>query len=244
MDHVHIDFHAGGGTGQAPAAATSTACVVPLGGRAAGGWRVGTFNILGAGHTPGRWRQRFLGVPALLGQTGVSVVGLQEVHPEQRPGVDGMRGWQTFGDWDAVTAWRTDTWQLEDRRYVRVPMYPGRSRLQPLVKLRHESGQAVWFLNVHNSRVPRLQIADERLEHAAVRGLSGPVVWLGDTNDRRFAPWAARSGFDMGGTRGIDQLAGGGGAALVGGTRVHTELVRRTSDHAFVYADFALAKSL
>lgn len=239
-DHVHVDFHEAGGSGVIPAAA---ACAVsPV---AAGeGWRVGTFNILGAGHTPGSWRERWPGVPKLLAGSGVSVAGLQEVHPEQRPLVDGMPGWATFGDWDAVTAWRTDTWTLLERRYVEVPLYPGRTRLEPLVRLRHRSGPAVWFLNVHNSRIPALQREDQRLELAAVSRLSGPVVWLGDTNSRAFAGWASGVGFRPAGTRGIDQIVGTTGARLTGGTRVDRAVVGRTSDHVLVYADLSLASFL
>lgn len=247
-DHVHIDFRSGAGTGNIPAGtAEPAACLSPAGAVAADGWRVGTFNILGADHTPGSWRQRLPGVPSLLAQTGVSVAGLQEVQPEQRQGVNSMPGWATYGDWDAVTTWRTDTWGTTpvSQGYLEVPAYNGRTRKQPIVQLAHAgTGEKVWFVNVHNSTNAGARAAAYRLEEAAVSRLDGPVVWLGDTNDREFRDKALRAGFQPAGTGGVDQIVGAGGAVLSGGTRVRTELVRATSDHAFVYADLTLADTL
>lgn len=239
-EHVHVDFREDGGTGAVPA----SVCAAPLGNAAGDGWRVATFNILGSGHTPGTWRQRWPGVPRLLAEHGVSVAGLQEVHrgPQKRL-VQSMPGWGSFGDWDAVTVWRTDTWTLEEKRLLSVPMYPGRVRQVPLVRLRHTSGESVWFLNVHNSRNTWARGEALRRELAVVSRLDGPVVWLGDTNDRYFAGRVAGAGFRSAGTRGIDQVTATSEVQLRG-TRVTTPLVRATSDHAFVYADMRLATSL
>ena len=77
-----------------------------------------------------------------------------------------------------------------------------------------------------------------------VRQLDGPVVWLGDTNDRGFVRQVTRLGLRTAGTPSIDQIAGAG-VTFSGSTRLpKTGVVAKTSDHTLVYTDLTIGKRL
>jgi hypothetical protein len=240
-DHVHVDFHADGGTGdQPPATGIPTAaapCVdtVPAGDVASGGYKIGTFNILGSGHTGGRWEGRWSETVNLINRHGLSLVAMQEVHRGgQRGAVTNLDGWDSHGQWDAVTMWRTDTWTLEQSHLIEVPTYGNGTRTMPLTKLRHKDGTAVWFLNVHNPNagIPGATAASIReafsREAQTLARLEGPVVWLGDTNDRGFEQRTGQLGYTSAGTNSrIDKIVGNG-VTFDGTRRIETP----ASDHA------------
>jgi len=176
------------------------------------GFRVASFNVLGASHTGPRgnkpaWRHartapRVRTQVGLLDSEGVSVVGMQEFEPKQ------VRAFQrrTGGRWSEFPglaggragansiAWRTDTWTAVETHTIGIPYFGGQRWPMPYVRLRHaQTGAEVWFVNVHNpASTPRWgnnarwRALATRLELALVRRLraDGPVVMTGDFNEK------------------------------------------------------------
>ncbi len=166
---------------------------------------IATFNVLGNSHTrpdgklpelaDGRVRVRT--ALKLLGDAQVSVVGLQEL---QRPQAQAFRwvadDWELFHsleDTENAIAWKPAIWKQLETRTVGVPYFNGRQRRAPVVKLRHlKTGQAVWFINVHNPantpqfpeqeehRAAAIKVEADLVERLADRKAS--VVLMGDLN--------------------------------------------------------------
>jgi len=163
-------------------------------------------------------------------------------------------------------AWRTDRWQLAESHMVLVPYFFGRMRPMPYVKLRNvATGQHVWFLNVHNpadkfGSAQRWRDRATTIEANLVNRLHAdgtPVILTGDLNDRerafcsltsRTTLEAAQGGSSAGGCRPPAQMAVDwilGSSELEWPTYVKQQqgLVRRTTDHPFIWAQVSFTPS-
>jgi hypothetical protein len=149
---------------------------------------------------------------------------------------------------------------------VMVPYFFGRMRPMPYVKLRSvATGQEVWFINVHNPAdkfggAQRWRDRATAIEANLVNWLHSdgtPVILTGDMNDRerafcsltsRTTLEAANGGSSAGGCRPPTQMAVDwilGSSDLEWPTYVKQQqgLVRRTTDHPFVWAQASLSPS-
>lgn len=172
---------------------------------------LGTLNLLGAGHTDGNlgrggekpsfppWDQRLPGALKALEDAGVTIAGLQEVHPPQARALTQhyATAWGIYpahGPAQNRVLWDRDEWQLADARLVPIPYFGGRDVGMPLVRLSSIDGrQAIWIWSVHNPastrgnatalRAEALRRELETLTEVAVAG--EPTVILGDFNDGR-----------------------------------------------------------
>ncbi len=128
---------------------------------------VASFNILGSnhtaagGHSPGlaSGTQRMGGVLAILAAHDISVVGMQEMRPDQRTAFNNRAGgWSLYPGLqmgrqagENSVAWRDDTWELVDPNLVSIPYFNGRQRPMPYVLLRHKAtGIQAYFSTFHN----------------------------------------------------------------------------------------------
>jgi hypothetical protein len=202
----------------------------------------------------------------LLRGANISVAGLQEFQPPQIKKFNRVateyRAWPGLGSRSGVNSlvWRKDTWRPVAKHTVPIPYFHGIKVPMPYVLLRNtDTGQKVWFANFHNPADARgpaqhLRNAAVRREVALVNRLRShgtPVVVTGDFNDRAefFCPIARGTGVA---SADGSQLASGRcrlprqtGVDWIVGTRkvdfdqfhrVRTGLVRRTSDHPFVWS--------
>lgn len=213
--HLHFEVHPHNGTiyedDTDPTPWLAEHVGQPLGGAAGGttstgpvpageGVLVASYNVLGASHTTGgpgsrrgfqTWDKRLPRVVDLVNQTGVTLVGFQEMQREQHDAflaqAPGWATWHPSGTTVNAVAWRTDTWTMVAHRSLMVP-YFNSDQPMPLVQLQHESGVKVWVLNVHNpadTHGPAQAKRDEavRREIAALDALNAPALWMGDMND-------------------------------------------------------------
>lgn len=156
--------------------------------------------------------------------------------------------------------WRGDVWQLVEAHTIDVPYFRGRRVPMPYVQLQHAStGQLVWFANFHNpadAHGPAQRLRDEAraIQTDLVNQLMSdgtPVILTGDMNDREeyFCPLTAASTMHAanGGSTGagcappdqmdVDWIFGDGSTTFPSFHRVTDGLVRRTTDHPFLWAD-------
>lgn len=239
-------------------------------------FRVSTFNVLGHSHTrPGGNKKGWASSVArtgwavdLLNAYDVDVVGLQEFEDTQARTFAARTGgsWAMYpgvsGDPRNSIAWRTDAWELVSASTFPVPYFRGRSVAMPYVLLRDlDSGQQVYFINVHNpastSRHGNNEhwrdVATER-EMALVAQLHEagfPVVLTGDFNERDevfcrvTAAGTVRAA--NGGTGGatclppsdmdVDWIFGSSAIAWSNFVSTKAGLVARATDHPLVVAD-------
>jgi endonuclease/exonuclease/phosphatase family metal-dependent hydrolase len=176
------------------------------------GFRLASFNVLGADHTaPGGKRKgwdtgvvRIGRVVELITQENLDVVGFQEFQPPQAQRFSELTGpsWQTFPGLDPAAgapsvnsiAWRTDTWTLISANTLPVPYFSGVPSRMPYVLLQNvATGRQVWFFNTHNPadvRGPAQAWRDEGFAMEAklandLRAVAPgtPFVSFGDKND-------------------------------------------------------------
>ncbi len=225
--HLHFEVHQHNGpiygpdnTNPTTWLATHVGTTVPMtpaaahpgsassGSSADGGFRLATWNILGASHTgPGAdqhptWASgaaRVPGMISVLNRWGTDVAALQEVQPSQRHAIEGASGGGyamfpppgTGGDNRVV--WRTSTFAQVDGGTFTIPYFNGHKTPMPAVLLRQRStGKAAWFLAVHNPAETGTyhhqggyRVAAVAKERGVVRSLVGsghPVFLLGDLN--------------------------------------------------------------
>jgi endonuclease/exonuclease/phosphatase family metal-dependent hydrolase len=156
-------------------------------------------------------------------------------------------------------AWRTDVWRLERARTLPVPYFFGRIMRMPAVELRNRStGRRVWFVNVHNPADKFGTAGGWRAQATALEGelvrrlhaAGSPVVLTGDFNDHAGAFCAiaaiapvvsadggtSRAGCEPPADPAIDWIFATRGVQLSDYVRRRGALVRRTTDHPFVYA--------
>lgn len=225
--------------------------------------RVGTFNIMGSIHTPGRDRRRTVRIARQLRNRRLRLIGLQEVQPDQlrvlrhkmpryrfSPGlVENDQGFQL------QIAFRRGRYDFLARGAIRIP-FNGNRRRTPWVRLRHEAtGRRVSVIDIHNpsKRQEHHRDVATRREVRLFRRLRerGLVLLVGDANEKRefyckvtgrTDARAANGGHH--GRRGchppdhmsIDWLMAGGRFAW---RDYHYDGVR-TSDHAIIHARLTL----
>lgn len=238
---------------------------------------VSSFNLLGASHTGGGGNkpryasgsQRMAWALQLLRAYDVDVVGLQESEATQIATFNRLTG----GSFDVYPgtsmgrgpvrqsiAWRTDTWKLVSANTIAIPYFHGHRIPMPYVLLQHkESGQGVYFFNVHNPATTAghgnnqyWRNVAENIEAQLVRRLRAtgvPVVFTGDFNEKlsafcRMASaglHAANGGGSNGhcalpGDAGIDWIFGSSQVQFSDYLRQRNSLVRRTTDHPVIFA--------
>ena len=236
-------------------------------------FRISSFNVLGASHTTARGNKpryasgvsRISGTVRLLESLGVDVVGLQEFELVQFHALKRMTGdrYAVYpgpalgrGPIRNSIAWRQDTWELVDTRTIPIPYFRGNRVAMPYVLLRHrESGQPVWFINIHNPASNKKRGDNERwrdlgtrmeitLASRLNRRTSLPVVLMGDFNERQEA-FCRVTGAGLvaanGGTAspcrppantGIDWIFGTSDITFSDYVRLETPLVNRLTDHS------------
>jgi endonuclease/exonuclease/phosphatase family metal-dependent hydrolase len=225
--------------------------------------RVGTFNILGSIHTRGGDRARTKRIARQLKKRGITLMGLQEVQPDQlRVLRKHMRGYrfvpgnvQEDQGFQLQVVWKRDQFDLVDHGFIRTPFRNTR-RIAPWVRLRHEAtGRIVQVINVHNPKNSQERNQDRALKreiklYQRLRDRGGVVLLLGDMNDKRefFCKVTRRTdaASSKGGSTGrrcrpparmsIDWLTGGGGVWWRGHQRDDV----RTSDHPIHHAQLTL----
>lgn len=160
-------------------------------------------------------------------------------------------------------AWRTDRWELVQSHMVMIPYFAGNMRPMPYVQLQNiVSGQKVWFINVHNpadkfGSAVRWRDQATAIESDLVNQLHAdgtPVILTGDLNDRerafcsltsRTTLEAANGGSSSGGCAppvqpAVDWIFGSSEFDFTTYVKQQDGLIRRTTDHPFVWAEVHL----
>ena len=178
-------------------------------------FKVATFNVLGASHTPPGGKRasgtvRIGYAHQLLWKHRVDVAGFQELQASQLatfltvtkghwavyPGVSGKRI-----DSENSIGWRTDRFDLVQSTMLTIPYFNGQPRAMPLVLLREKTtGMMAYFTNYHNPAETakyrnqgKWRLAASKIEIALQNQLapSGlPRFVTGDMNER--APYFCR----------------------------------------------------
>ena len=169
---------------------------------------LGSFNILGAGHTDGKagggkehggfagWESRLPEAIDALESAGVTIAGLQEVHGPQEDALASRYGqkWGMYpenGQQNKVI-WDRNSWQMTDARLIDIPYFNGHDVGMPLVQLTSmTTGQSIWIWSIHNpadthgnAAAHRKEALRRQLDTLTDFKASGePVVILGDFND-------------------------------------------------------------
>ena len=175
------------------------------------GFRLATFNVLGASHTkpggdaanryPG-YKTRLPKAIKVLDGNAVDVVGLQEFQKPQHELFQKLAGTR-YGvypntrdvDTENSIAWRKSSFELVEAHRFDVTYFNGSTRKMPYILLKELStGYTAWFINVHNpantSRFKHQEkyraraIAQERKLVIKLRATGRPVFLTGDLNDR------------------------------------------------------------
>ena len=106
---------------------------------------LGTLNLLGAGHTDGKpgggaekpsfsgWQKRLPEAMKTLETAGVTIAGLQEVHPPQARALARQHAmtWGMYpveGHEQNRVVWDRSAWRLTDARLVQIPYFGDRAR--------------------------------------------------------------------------------------------------------------------
>jgi len=138
---------------------------------------------------------------SILEANDVDVVGFQEFEsPQVNTFLARTSGrWGVYpgntGDPRNSIAWRTDTWQLVAGATTPIPYFHGQTVQMPYVRLHNlESGQDVYFINVHNPASTGRWGNNERWRDVAtgreialinrLHAQKFPVVLTGDFNER------------------------------------------------------------
>ncbi len=243
-------------------------------------FRVMSFNVLGHSHTTGGGNKTgYASGPARMGialqilrSYRVDVVGLQEFEPIQNYAFLS----RTRGQWDTYpgmqigrkgvrnsVAWRTDVWKLMTARTLPSPYFRGKRVPMPYVQLENrETGQRVWFINIHNPTSNAKRGQNERfrdlgttlqvnLANRLKAATGDPVVLMGDFNERAEAfcrvtgggRMSASAGGSVGGPcrpprdLGIDWIFGTLDLSFESHLRTRGGLISRATDHPVVVAD-------
>lgn len=173
---------------------------------------VASFNVLGHNHSlPGGHAARFADSGTRMGwtlsalaDTGVDVVGLQELQPQQVGHLTG-RGGSTWSVWPGHSlgreagansiAWRKAEFEMVKGDTITVPYFDGKPWPMPYVLLRHHAtGQQIWVANFHNpankdspkqnTGYRRVAIGRETVLARSLEATGYPVFFTGDFNDR------------------------------------------------------------
>lgn len=179
-------------------------------------FKVATLNILGSNHTRGGDRTRTFRTARLIRKERLKLVAMQEVQDDQLrwlrrklPKYRIWPGWRYDGQGLRLqVAWRKARFDLVDHGRI-TTTFSHMERPIPWVRLKEErTGRRFFVVDIHNS--PHGQEADRdsatrkqiRL-YNRLRERGGPVLLLGDANERR--EWFCKV------TRGTDARAANGG---------------------------------
>jgi hypothetical protein len=174
-----------------------------------GTFRVSSFNVLGASHTPAGGRRaigatRIVWANQLLARHRVDVAGFQELQASQaQKFLDLNKGsWALYPglslrkiDSENSVGWRTDKFTLVQATTVNIPYFNGHPRPMPVVLLRDKvSGMMTYFANFHNPAETaqyrhqgRWRLEASKIEIALQNQLVGrgiPRIMTGDMNER------------------------------------------------------------
>ena len=161
-------------------------------------------------------------------------------------------------------AWRTDLWEAVSKQSIQIPYFDGELIRMPYVLLQNkQTGALTYVANFHNpastrkwgnqsrwrAKATKIQIQLAKQIHAT--GI--PLIFTGDFNDRdkyfcplvQQAPMAAANGGSRGpgpcqppANAGIDWIFGShDNMGFEGYTSLRNRLVKKTSDHPFIYTD-------
>ena len=241
-------------------------------------FRVSSFNVLGASHTSAGGNKpqyasgsdRMRGTVSLLSTLDLDVVGLQEFELVQYHALKRLTG-DRYGVYPGPALgrgpirnsviWRQDTWELVDARTIPIPYFRGNRVPMPYVLLKHrESGQGVYFINIHNPTSNARRGNNERwrdlgttmettLANRLNRDAGVPVVLMGDFNEREEAfcrvtgaGLVAANGGNPGrpcsppAGAGIDWIFGTRDITFSDYLRLDSPLVDRVTDHPVIAA--------
>lgn len=193
---------------QAPPTAKKKAAKQPAGTTV---FQVGSFNLLGAGHTDGGPRDNYLPssqrltiTKSVIEQRKLGVVGFQEMHKQQVAMWNQRyaKGWglypgATLGEaagHNSIT-WRKSEYDLVQAKWLAMPYFKGEIYKMPYIMLRHRAtGTRFWVSNVHlpaNTSGPAQKYRDEGMKrqsaliHSLYRQYPRvPVLLTGDMNER------------------------------------------------------------
>jgi endonuclease/exonuclease/phosphatase family metal-dependent hydrolase len=127
--------------------------------------------------------------PSLLAPHGVSIAGLQEVHPPQSDALSKIDEWGMFptNHLQNKVIWDKTAWTMTDSRLIDIPYFGGAETRMPLVQLISASGQVVCVWSIHNPIGPHKwhveALAREVARMTALKAKGVPVILLGDFND-------------------------------------------------------------
>jgi hypothetical protein len=174
-----------------------------------GSFRVASFNVLGASHTPAGGKRasgatRIVWANQLLTRHRVDVAGFQELQSAQATKFLAINQgkWALYPglklrklDSENSVGWRTDKFTLLDATTVNIPYFDGHPRPMPVVLLRDKAtGMMTYFANFHNPAETgqyrnqgKYRLAATNIEIALQNQLvrSGiPRIMTGDMNER------------------------------------------------------------
>lgn len=176
---------------------------------------VASFNILGAGHTDGKsgsglgggenpsmptWDVRLPKAMRLVESAGVTIAGLQEVHPPQSKTLSTRYAdrWGMFptNRLQNKVIWDRTAWMMTAARLVDIPYFHGFDTPMPLVQLTSTTtGQVLWVWSIHNpigARKYRVEALQRELATMTdLKATGQPVVIVGDFNDSNDAQQAS-----------------------------------------------------
>lgn len=161
-------------------------------------FRAASYNVLGASHTPGAWRDRIVKVVDNIkgekrGEDPIDVIGFQELEPEQRTYVDSnLPGYQrsTHGKQSDSIMWNTSKFELVDKGSWKTTYFSRDQIDEPWVLLRDKNtGQTVYIMNVHDpinrgqgSPTTRYNNTLAHIETIKKLSPTAPIVFTGDFN--------------------------------------------------------------
>jgi hypothetical protein len=175
-------------------------------------FQVGSFNVLGAGHTGpngnkpqfASGKRRMVWATRIIDEGGLDVVGFQEFERPQFEKFKELRG-SRFGiypgdrfDGPAMSnsiAWKLSEWKLVQARTILVPYFHGKMLRKPVLLLENlHTGQQAYFFNTHNpanargpaqrwrNKAVRIEINLANQLRTEAPGI--PVFFTGDMNDK------------------------------------------------------------
>jgi hypothetical protein len=163
----------------------------------------------------------------IVRQHGSSVVGFQELEPDQlavlrrSTNLEFWPGNAVRGGSANSLGWRRDQWVAVERHVIAIPYFKGHRRPMPYVKLRNlQTGLEAWFANFHNpasiSRLPnqqRYRTAATTIEIALANRLiryggGVPVFFTGDMNEKEEYFCRMTAGAPMVAARGGNHVGG------------------------------------
>lgn len=174
-------------------------------------FRIGSLNVLGAGHTaPGGDRhgyasgsERMAKQVRVIRNERVDVLGFQELQKAQFDVFTQLTAGQ-YAVWPGnidgpgflrnSIAWKTRTWSFVKGSWIKVPYFHGEVLRMPVALLQNvDTGQQAYFMNFQNPAdargdANRWRVAGRTLQINLVNRLRTetglPVYWTGDFNDR------------------------------------------------------------